>query len=130
MSKQYSRAQRVGDQIQRELAVLIPREVKDPRLGFVTLTGVDVSRDLGHAKVYITLMNSDDAETIDCNLEVLNETAGYLRMLLGKAIRVRSIPQLHFYYDESVSRGAYLSSLIERAVASDRNHHQTDEDSQ
>lgn len=128
MSKQYSRAQRVGDQIQRELAVLIPREVKDPRLGFVTLTGVDVSRDLGHAKIYITLMNSDDAEVIQTNVDVLNETAGYLRMLLGKAIKMRSIPQLHFRYDESISRGAYMSSLIERAVASDRNHEQDGEE--
>ena len=122
MSKQYSRAQRVGDQIQRELAMLIPREVKDPRLGFVTLTGVDVSRDLGHAKVFITLMNSEERETVDANLELLNEAAGYLRMLLGKAIKIRSIPQLRFYYDDSVSRGAYLSSLIDRAMASDRNN--------
>jgi ribosome-binding factor A len=126
MSKQYSRAQRVGDQIQRELAVLIPREVKDPRLGFVTLTGVDVSRDLGHAKVFVTLMNSDDADEIKFNLEVLNDSAGFLRMLLGKAIKIRSIPQLHFYYDESISRGAYLSSLIDRAMASDRTNHQQD----
>ncbi len=126
MSKQYSRAQRVGDQIQRELAVMIPREVKDPRLGFVTLTGVEVSRDLGHAKIFITLMNSDDAEVIQSNVDVLNEAAGYLRMLLGKAIKIRSIPQLHFRYDESISRGAYLSSLIEQAVASDRSHHQQD----
>lgn len=126
MSKQYSRAERVGDQIQRELAVLIPREVKDPRLGFVTLTGVDVTRDLGHAKVYITLMNSDDTEVIDSNLDVLNEVAGYLRMLLGKAIKMRSIPQLHFHYDDSISRGAYMSSLIERAVASDRINQQAD----
>lgn len=126
MSKQYSRAERVGDQIQRELAVLIPREVKDPRLGFVTLTGVDVTRDLGHAKVYITLMNSDDTEVIDSNLDVLNEAAGYLRMLLGKAIKMRSIPQLHFHYDDSISRGAYMSSLIERAVASDRINQQAD----
>lgn len=128
MSKQYSRAQRVGDQIQRELAVMIPREVKDPRLGFVTLTGVDVSRDLGHAKVYVTLMNSEAPEVIEDNLEVLREAAGYLRMLLGKEIRIRSIPQLHFHYDDSVTRGAYMSSLIERAVASDRNNHQQDGD--
>lgn len=126
MAKQYSRAQRVGDQIQRELAMLIPREVKDPRLGFVTLTGVDVSRDLGHAKVFITLMNSEERETVDANLELLNEAAGYLRMLLGKAIKIRSIPQLRFYYDDSVSRGAYLSSLIDRAMASDRNNQAQD----
>ncbi len=126
MNKQYSRAQRVGDQIQRELAVLIPREVKDPRLGFVTLTGVDVSRDLGHAKVFITLMNSDDEAAVAANLELLNDAAGYLRMLLGKAIKLRSVPQLHFHYDESVSRGAYLSSLIDRAMASDRNNQSQD----
>ncbi len=120
MSKEYSRAHRVGDQIQRELAVMIPREVKDPRLGFVTITGVDVSRDMGHAKVYITVMNTDDMLEIDSNLEILAESAGYLRMLLGKIMRIRSVPQLHFYYDNSVSRGAYMSALIEKAVTSDR----------
>ncbi len=120
MAKQYSRAQRVGDQIQRELAMLIPREVKDPRLGFITVTGVDVSRDMGHAKVFITLMNNDSAEDIEQNLEVLSEVAGYLRMLLGKSMKMRSVPQLHFRYDESISRGAYMSALIEKAVASDR----------
>jgi len=121
MAKQYSRSQRVGDQIQKELAMLIPREVKDPRLGFITVTGVDVSRDMGHAKIFITLMNNDDAEEIAQNLEVLNEVAGYLRMLLGKSMKLRSVPQLHFHYDESISRGAYMSALIEKAVASNRN---------
>lgn len=125
MAKQYSRAQRVGDQIQRELAMLIPREVKDPRLGFITVTGVDVSRDMGHAKVFITLMNNDSAEDIEQNLEVLSEVAGYLRMLLGKSMKLRSVPQLHFRYDESISRGAYMSALIEKAVASDRSHEPT-----
>lgn len=122
MAKQYSRSQRVGDQIQKELAVMIPREVKDPRLGFVTVVGVDVSRDLGHAKVFISLMNSDDADEIGENLELLNDSAGYLRMLLGKEMRIRSVPQLHFYYDDSVRRGAYMSALIDKAVASDREH--------
>lgn len=125
MAKQYSRAQRVGDQIQRELAMLIPREVKDPRLGFITVTGVDVSRDMGHAKVFITLMNNDSAEDIEQNLEVLSEVAGYLRMLLGKSMKMRSVPQLHFRYDESISRGAYMSALIEKAVASDRSDEPT-----
>lgn len=125
MAKQYSRAQRVGDQIQRELAMLIPREVKDPRLGFITVTGVDVSRDMGHAKVFITLMNNDSAEDIEQNLEVLSEVAGYLRMLLGKSMKLRSVPQLHFRYDESISRGAYMSALIEKAVASDRSDEPT-----
>lgn len=122
MAKVYSRTQRIGDQIQRELAQLIPREVKDPRLGFVTITAVDVSRDVGHAKVFITVMGEDDAEKIQQNLRVLNDAAGYLRMLLGKAMKLRSVPTLHFHYDESISRGAHLSSLIERAMAEDSKH--------
>ena len=122
MAKDYSRTQRVGDQMQRELAQLIPREVRDPRLGFITITAVGVSRDLGHAKVYITLMGEADAPHIALNLEILNDAAGYLRMLLGKLMKLRSVPQLHFHYDESVSRGVHLSALIERAVAEDRQH--------
>ncbi|MDG9928431.1 MULTISPECIES: 30S ribosome-binding factor RbfA [unclassified Pseudomonas] len=122
MAKEYSRTQRIGDQMQRELAQLIPREVKDPRLGFVTITAVDVSRDVGHAKVFVTLMGENDSDKIKLNLEVLNDAAGYLRMLLGKAMKLRSVPQLHFHYDESISRGAHLSALIERAVSEDSKH--------
>jgi len=120
MAKQYSRTQRIGDQIQRELAILIPQEVRDPRLGFVTITGVDVSRDVGHAKVFITIMGENSAEVIKENLDVLNDTAGYLRMLLGKAMKLRSVPALHFHYDASITRGALLSALIEQAVTEDQ----------
>ncbi|MEO4046164.1 30S ribosome-binding factor RbfA [Pseudomonas sp. CAU 1711] len=122
MAKEYSRTQRIGDQMQRELAQMIPREVRDPRLGFVTITAVDVSRDLGHAKVFITLMGENDTEKVGLNLEILNEAAGYLRMLLGKSMKLRSVPQLHFHFDQSISRGAHLSALIERAVAEDSKH--------
>ncbi|SFM78534.1 30S ribosome-binding factor RbfA [Halopseudomonas yangmingensis] len=122
MAKEYSRTQRVGDQMQRELAQLIQREVRDPRLGMVTLTAVDVSRDLAHAKVFFTLLGKDSAEDIELNLEILKDSAGFLRMLLGKSMKMRSIPQLHFHYDESVRRGVHLSSLIEQAVAEDKRH--------
>lgn len=125
MAKQYSRTQRVGDQIQRELAMLIPREVKDPRLGFITVTGVDVARDIGHAKVFITIMGDNDAEKIQQNLAVLNDAAGYLRSLLGKVMKLRSVPQLHFHYDSTVTQGAHVSALIEKAVAADRRHQPT-----
>ncbi|HZJ95341.1 MAG TPA: 30S ribosome-binding factor RbfA [Thiopseudomonas sp.] len=125
MAKQYSRTQRIGDQIQRELAVMIPREVKDPRLGFVTLTGVDVTRDIGHAKVFFTVMGDNSPELIANNVEVLNDAAGYLRMLLGKAMRLRSVPALHFHYDESISRGAHMSALIEKAVSADQRNKET-----
>ena len=123
MAKDYSRTQRIGDQMQRELAVLIQREIKDPRLGLVTITAVDVSRDLSHAKVFITVMGKDDdAEQIKLNLEILGEAAGYLRMLLGKSMKLRSVPQLHFHYDESITRGTHLSALIERAISEDSKH--------
>ncbi|NLY13030.1 MAG: 30S ribosome-binding factor RbfA [Gammaproteobacteria bacterium] len=126
MAKQYSRTQRIGDQIQRELATMIPREIKDPRLGFITVTGVDVSRDIGHAKVFITVMGDNSPEVIKNNLDVLKDVSGYLRMLLGKAMKLRSVPTLHFHYDESISRGAHLSALIEQAVSEDQRKLQSD----
>lgn len=123
MAKEYSRTQRIGDQMQRELALLIQREVKDPRLGLVTITAVEVARDLSHAKVFITVMGQDDnAEVIKQNTSILNDAAGFLRMHLGKAMKLRTVPQLHFSYDASIRRGAELSALIERAVAEDRRH--------
>ncbi|MEX6504249.1 30S ribosome-binding factor RbfA [Pseudomonas zhanjiangensis] len=127
MAKDYSRTQRIGDQMQRELAQLIRREVKDPRLGLVTITAVEVSRDVGHAKVFITVMAAEDAaDSVAQSLKVLNDAAGFLRMQLGKAMKLRSVPQLHFHYDESVLRGAHLSALIERAVAEDSQHEHGD----
>ena len=126
MAKQYSRTQRIGDQIQRELATLIPQEIRDPRLGFITITGVDVSRDIGHAKVFITVMGENPPEVIKENLDVLKDTAGYLRMLLGKAMKLRSVPSLHFHYDQSITRGAMLSALIEQAVTEDQRNTESD----
>lgn len=128
MAKEYSRTQRIGDQMQRELAIMIQREIKDPRLGMITLTGVDVARDLSHARVFFTVLGKDDAESIALNLSILKDASGYLRMLLGKAIKLRIVPQLQFQYDESVQRGAHLSALIERAVTEDRRHHEGDEE--
>ncbi len=123
MAKEFSRTQRIGDQMQRELALLIQREIKDPRLGLITITAVDVSRDLSHAKIFITIMGQDDdQEAIKGNLRILNDATGFLRMQLGKSMKLRTVPQLHFNYDASIRRGVELSSLIERAVAEDRKH--------
>ncbi len=123
MAKEFSRTQRIGDQMQRELALLIQREVKDPRLGLITITAVEVSRDLSHAKVFITIMGKDDDEdAVKANLRILNDAGGFLRMQLGKAMKLRTVPQLHFNFDASVRRGVELTSLIERAVAEDRKH--------
>lgn len=125
MAREFSRSRRVGEQMQRELAALIQREIKDPRLGMVTVSGVEVSRDLTHAKVYVTFMNTA-AEQVDEWLAILQRAAGFLRRELGRRMTLRVIPELHFFHDTSVERGAQLSALIEQAIESD-SHHNTGE---
>jgi ribosome-binding factor A len=124
MPKEYSRTQRIGDQMQRELSQLIQREIKDPRVGLVTVTAVEVSRDLSNAKVFVTVMGreADDATAVEESRKVLQGAAGFLRMQLGKAMQLRTVPQLRFHYDASIRRGVELSALIERAVAEDQQH--------
>ena len=140
MSEMSQRAQRVADQIQREIAVLIQLEVNDPRIGMVSITGVDVSSDLASARIYVTVLNSlsDDAEVnqetlkepgkldqleIDENLNALNKASGFLRTMLAKRLRLRAVPKLRFYYDSSVQRGQRLSNLIDDALEADRQMH-------
>ena len=108
--------------MQRELAVLI-RDLKDLPGGLVTLQEVRVSRDLSHAKVYCTVIGADVDET----LADLKHAAGYLRRELGHAMRLRSVPELHFVYDTSIADGERLDSLIETAVARD-SHVRTEDD--
>lgn len=115
MPKEFSRTKRVAAQIQRELAQLIQFEVKDPRVGLVTVSGIDLSRDLAYAKVYVTVL--DTGHDIDEVLEALNHAAGFLQRELGKRLSIRVTPHLTFLYDASVERGANLSALIDAAVA-------------
>lgn len=124
MPKEYSRTQRIGDQMQRELSQLIQREIKDPRIGLVTVTAVEVSRDLSNAKVFVTVLGreADDSSAVEQSRKILQDAAGFLRMQLGKAMQLRTVPQLRFHYDASIRRGVELSALIERAVAEDRQH--------
>lgn len=120
MAKEYSRTQRVADYLQRELAQQIQLELRDPRIGMVSITGVDVSRDLGYAKVYFTRLESDCAEEAKEVAEVLNKAAGFLRTRLSKDSNMRSVPQLRFYFDSSVGRGREMEDLIRRAAEADR----------
>ena len=139
MSEQSQRQQRVADLVQRELAVLIQLEVNDPRVGMVSVTGVDISRDLAYADVYVTVLNSGAGEgderigaepageldklEIEENLKALNKAAGYLRSLLARRLKLRTTPKLKFHYDGTISRGNKLSSLIDQALEADRNQH-------
>ncbi|MFT5929853.1 MAG: ribosome-binding factor A [Oceanospirillaceae bacterium] len=120
MAQEYSRTQRVADQIQRELAGLIQREVKDPRVGMATVSAVEVSRDLSHAKVFVTILNGgEDKDEIRESIKALNNASGFLRSQLGQRMKLRIVPTLRFHFDDSLSRGNYLSNLIDQARASD-----------
>lgn len=120
MAKDFPRARRVADQIQRELATLIRDAVRDPRVaGSVTVSEVQVSRDMAHAKVYATVLGAEAQET-DEAVDALNGAAGFLRRELGRRMTLRSVPALHFFHDLSFDRGAALTRLIDDAVADDR----------
>ena len=117
MPKEYSRSQRVVEQIRRELAELIRLEVKDPRVGFITLTDVEITPDYAHAKVFFTNMTGEgDVPGI---LQGLRRASGFLRRELGRRIRIHTIPELHFHYDRSVEEGSRLSQLIDEVVKED-----------
>jgi len=108
-----ARSARIADQIQRSLAELIRLEVRDPRVGLVTITGVELSRDHSHAKVFFTVLGADSAPA----LEGLSRAAGFLRSELSRQLTTRKVPELHFAFDDSVERGVRLSRLIDEAVA-------------
>ena len=117
MPKDYSRALRIADQIQRDLADLIRNELKDKRVGMITLTGVEVSQDYGHAKVYYTTLGS--AEENFLTEKGLQHAAVFLRSQLSQRLRLRVVPLLHFTYDRSIEQGTHLSQLIDKAVEQD-----------
>lgn len=118
MKKTSQRARRVGDEVQRELADLLRTEVKDPRVGPVTITAVQVSGDLSHAKIFVTHLAG--REHADEAVKALQHTAGFLRSALAHRLSLYSVPQLHFAYDDSIENGMRLSQLIDEAIAADQ----------
>lgn len=119
MPREFKRSERVAGSLRRELAQLIQMEVKDPEVGFISLSDVEVTRDLAHAKVFITVFETEKAES---SLKALKRAAGYLRHRLAQQMRMRSVPELHFHHDASIETGLHMDSLIDAAVASDRDH--------
>lgn len=121
MAREFSRTRRVGQQIQREIALILQRGVKDPRIGMVTVSDVEVSKDLNYAKIYVTFLQlENDAERIAEGLKGLTEAAGYIRSLLGSAMRLRVVPELRFYYDQTLVEGMRLSNLVTNTVREDK----------
>jgi ribosome-binding factor A len=118
MPRDFPRSRRIAEQIQRELSDIIRVELKDPRVGMITITDVEMTRDNAHAKVFFTVLGQQPR--IDEAAAGLQHAAGYLRSQVAQRIKIRVVPQLHFEYDASVERGIRLSQLIDAAVADDK----------
>ncbi len=136
MASNSSRIRKIGDQIQRDLAVIIQQDMKDPRLGMVTLNDVKVSTDLSYADVYFTCMafgpQEEESEQEKVRLEqtaLLVQAAGFMRTRLAKGLNLRVIPQLRFHYDAVIDSGSKVSALIDKAVSEDvKRAQENDED--
>ena len=116
MAREYSRQQRVAEQIRRELAVLIQQEVRDPRVGMATVSAVEISRDLSCAKIFVTILDTqEDPEKRQVSLNILNNSTRFLRGQLGRRMQLRTVPSIRFFCDQSLQRGNYLSYLIDQA---------------
>lgn len=124
MPKDFSRTRRVAEQLKRELSTLMREELQAPELSLASLTEVQVTRDMSHAKVYVSSLDMNGGA--DAATAILQEYAGQLRQRLGKLLRLRSIPELHFMADHLQEDAQNMDRLIEQAVARDRQHHQDD----
>lgn len=120
MARDSTRTRRIAEQIQRELADIVRLELKDPRVGLITLTDVEVSHDHEHAKVFFTLMG--DQQQVADTLKGLQRAAGFLRRQLAHRMQLRIVPDIRFVYDTSVERGMDLSRLIDEAITQDKKH--------
>ncbi len=114
-NKSFSRKDRVSEQIRRELAELIRTELKDPRVGMISITDIEVTADYAHAKIFFSSLAG--SENLTAVMTGLEKASGFLRRELGKRISIHTTPQLHFVFDHSLERGADLSKLIQEAVA-------------
>ncbi len=120
MAKEFGRSQRVAQELQKEIALIIQREIKDPRVGMmVTVSSVEVSRDLAYAKVFVTFLNDKDEDAVKGGVKALQDASGFIRTLLGKAMRLRIVPELTFFYDNSLVEGMRMSNLVSSVVKHD-----------
>lgn len=123
MAKEFSRTQRVSPEMQKELATILQREIKDPRIGMVTVSGVEISRDLAYAKVFVTFLDiqaeNHAPNAVENSIKILQGASGFIRTLLGKAMRSRVIPELTFVYDNSLVEGMRMSNLVTNVVRQD-----------
>ncbi|MFS1538562.1 MAG: 30S ribosome-binding factor RbfA [Candidatus Phlomobacter fragariae] len=133
MAREFARAQRVAQEIQKEISIILHREIKDPRVKMATVSGVKVSRDLAYAKVFVTFLNISDQEhetdMVKNGIKVLNgDMAKHIRSLLGKAMRLRIVPELTFFYDSSLVEGMRMSNLVSDVIRDDEKRRHTAKD--
>jgi ribosome-binding factor A len=119
MPREFSRSQRMAEQLRRELAEIVRDEIKDPRMGFTSFTEVRMSRDLSHAVIYCSVLNSEQQKD---TVEILNRAVGFFRKEIARRIRARIVPTLKFVIDDSVTRGEAMDDLISEAIESDKKH--------
>ena len=128
MSRVSTRVDKVADLLKKEVALLIQSEVRDPRVGMASVTGVKVSKDLAHASVYVTLLGKSNAEEAQEGIEALNKASGFLRSMLAKEVSMRITPKLKFIYDDTLAKGQHMTSLIDEALARDERDNQHDDE--
>ena len=119
MAKEFSRTRRIGQQLQQELAQVLQRDMKDPRIGMVTVNDVEVSRDLSYARVFVTFFEEDE-KLIEEKIEALSTAAGYIRSLVAGRMKLRVMPELRFIYDASLVEGMRMSNLVTRVISDDK----------
>lgn len=119
MAKEFSRTQRISQQLQQELALVLMREMKDPRIGMVTVNSVEVSRDLSYAKVFVTFFE-DDIKIVNEKLAALVAAGPYIRSLLAGRMKLRVMPELRFTYDSSLVEGMRMSNLVSKVIKADQ----------
>ncbi|MCL1099980.1 MULTISPECIES: 30S ribosome-binding factor RbfA [Shewanella] len=119
MAKEFSRTRRIAQQLQQELAMVLQRDMKDPRIGFVTVNDVDVSRDLSYAKVFVTFFEEDN-ELVQQKVDALSAAAPYIRTLVAGRMKLRVMPELRFVYDSSLVEGMRMSNLVTQVINKDK----------
>ncbi|MCL1112377.1 MULTISPECIES: 30S ribosome-binding factor RbfA [Shewanella] len=119
MAKEFSRTRRIAQQLQQELAMVLQRDMKDPRIGFVTVNDVDVSRDLSYAKVFVTFFE-EDIELVQQKVDALSAAAPYIRTLVAGRMKLRVMPELRFVYDSSLVEGMRMSNLVTQVINKDK----------
>jgi len=119
MAKEFSRTRRIAQQLQQELAQVLQRDMKDPRIGFVTVNDVDVSRDLSYAKVFVTFFE-EDKTVVQEKLNALISAAPYIRTLVAGRMKLRVMPELRFIYDSSLVEGMRMSNLVSQVINQDK----------